>query len=84
MGARALICGDGYANDSLESVPTTMVEAIDGFENSELANKLLGEDFVRFFTHTRKMELQLFEEATKGLDPDEISGWEMMRYADTV
>jgi hypothetical protein len=30
------------------------------------------------------MELQLFEEATEGLDPDEISDWEMMRYADTV
>ena len=80
----APIFGDGYANESLESVPTTMGEAIEAFENSELANKLLGEDFVRFFTHTRKMELQLFEEATEDLDPDEISGWEMMRYADTV
>lgn len=80
----APIQGDGYANTSLQSVPTTMAEAIEVFEQSEIANKYLGEDFVRFYAHSRRMELQQFNEAVGDSSPDQVSDWELMRYADTV
>ena len=79
-----VVRGDGYANPSLESVPATMGEAIDAFEQSELANAYLGEDFVRFYGHTERVELVAFKEAVSDSSPNNVSDWELMRYADTV
>ena len=78
------IAGDGYANKSLSPVPTTLDEAIEAFENSEVAKQYFGEDFVRFYAHTRRVELECFNEAVGDSSPDEISDWELMRYADTA
>ncbi|HCS18019.1 MAG TPA: hypothetical protein DIW45_09885, partial [Erythrobacter sp.] len=59
-------------------------EAISVFEQSELANSLLGEDFVRLYAHTRKMELEGYQQAVGDSPSVDISDWELMRYADTV
>lgn len=78
------VFGDGYMNESLQSVPTTMAEALDMFEQSEIANRYLGEDFVRFYAYSRRVELDAYNEAVGDSSEDDVSDWELMRYADTV
>ena len=78
------VIGDGFLNESLAEVPRTMREACELFENSELAKEYLGEDFVRFYANTRRVELAMFEEAVGDSSPDEVSDWELLQYADTV
>lgn len=78
------VMGDGFLNDELDDVPQTMREACDVFEASELARRYLGEDFVRFYAHTRRVELEMFEDIVGDSSPDEVSDWELMHYADTV
>ena len=68
----------------MESVPQTMHEACDAFEASELAREYFGEDFVRFYARTRRVELEMFDEAVGDRSPDEVSDWELMQYADNV
>jgi len=79
-----LVTGDGFLDDSLEEVPRTMREALDTFESSELAERYLGSDFVRFFAQRGRVELEMFEENVGDDSPDEVSDWELMQYADTV
>jgi len=79
-----VVMGDGFLNESLESVPQTMHEACDAFEASSLAREYLGEDFVRFYARTRRVELEMFDEAVGDQSPDEVSDWELMQYADNV
>lgn len=78
------VMGDGFLNDELEEVPRNMREACDAFETSELAKEYLGEDFVRFFANSRRVELAMFEEAVGATSPDEVSDWELLQYADNV
>ena len=79
-----VVKGDGFLNDELDVVPQTMHEALAAFESSELAAKYLGEDFVRFFVQTRRIELEMFDAAVGQCSPDEVPDWELMQYADNV
>ena len=75
--------GDAYADASLKTVPMSMEEAIGLFEQSEVANRYLGEDFVRFYAHGRRAELNAFKLGTEGQNlEEEITDWEFARYFD--
>lgn len=76
--------GDAYADTGLGRVPATMEQALDLFEASEVANAYLGEDFVRFYAHSRRIECQCFAEATEGVEADGVTDWEVARYLEMV
>lgn len=64
--------GNAYADSSLATVPRTLAEAVDLFEQSEVANKYLGEDFVQYYGATRRLEVEQFNSA--------VTDWELSRY----
>jgi glutamine synthetase len=64
--------GNAYADSSLSTVPRTLAEAVDLFEQSEVANKYLGEEFVSYYGATRRLEVEQFNSA--------ITDWELSRY----
>ena len=75
------VLGDAYSDGTLDRVPETLDEAIDLFEQSEITNKYLGEDFVRFYAHSRRVESACFREAIAGgAVPEEVTDWELARY----
>ena len=75
--------GDAYADPSLTTVAMDFEEAIGLFEQSEITNRYLGEDFVRFYAHSRRTELNAFKLATEGQSvEEEITDWEFARYFD--
>lgn len=75
---------DAYAEPSLGRVPATIDEAAALFEQSEVANAMLGEDFVRFYAHSRRIESQCFALAMEGIDDEGVSDWELARYLEMV
>ena len=64
--------GDAYADKSLPMMPATLDEALPAFEQSEVANEYLGEEFVRRYAATRRWEI---EQART-----QITDWELKRY----
>ena len=79
------VLGDAYSDTSLDRVPETLDEAIDLFEQSEITNSYLGEDFVRFYAHSRRLETASFQAAiADGANPDEVTTWELARYFEMV
>lgn len=77
--------GDAYGDASLAHVPTSIGEAIELFEQSEVANKYLGEDFVRFYALSRRREAEAFAAATaEDVDTSEVTAWEIARYLETA
>jgi glutamine synthetase len=68
--------GNAYADDSLPTVPRTLAEAVELFEQSEVANKYLGEEFVQYYGATRRLEIDAFRDA--------VTDWELSRYFGTV
>ena len=76
--------GDAYADTGLGRVPATMEQALNLFERSEVANAYLGEDFVRFYAHSRRIECQCFAEATEGAEAAGVTDWEIARYLEMV
>ncbi len=64
--------GNGYLDTGVDRVPGSLGEALAVFEQSEVANTYLGEEFVRFFAKTRRHEVaQSLQAATD---------WEIQRY----
>ncbi len=79
------VLGDAYSEPSLLRVPATLDEAIELFEQSEITNAYLGEDFVRFFAHSRRIESACFREAMEGVaNSEEVTDWELARYFEIV
>ena len=39
---------------------------------------------MRFYAHNRRVELDAYNEAVGDSSEDDVSDWELMRYADTV
>ena len=68
--------GNAYADSSVQSLPTSLAEAADVLEQDELANRLLGEDAVRYIVATRRAEAEQFAAA--------ITDWEIARYLTRV
>jgi len=62
-------------------VPATLDEAIELFEQSEITNKYLGEDFVRFYAHSCRMEVNMYGLAMEGQPlAEDVTDWEVARY----
>ena len=85
LEAPAPILGDAYADETRGRVPTNIEEAVDLFEQSKITNKYLGEDFVRFFAHSRRVESACFHQVVaSGAVPEEVTDWELARYFEMV
>lgn len=85
LEAPAPILGDAYADETLGRVPSSIEEAVDLFEQSEITNKYLGEDFVRFYAHSRRVESACFHQVVAGdAVPEEVTDWELARYFEMV
>jgi glutamine synthetase len=68
----AAFVGDAYGDPTVTQLPTSLEEAIAAFESSPIARDFLGEEFVRFYSHTRKWELEQFRA--------NVTDWEVKRY----
>jgi glutamine synthetase len=68
--------GNAYADPALETVPHTLAEALDLFEQSEVANKFFGEDVVQYLAAIRRFEVEKFNNA--------VTDWELSRYFGNV
>ncbi|MFN2488673.1 MAG: glutamine synthetase family protein [Actinomycetota bacterium] len=65
--------GNAYKDETLERVPTSLHEAIDAFEASELAREAFGEFVFKHLLNTAKQEQFIF-------DNNVITDWELIRY----
>ncbi len=81
------ITADAYADTSLGRVPATIDEALELFEQSEITNATLGEDFVRFYAHSRRIESRCFAQAMQAMEgagATDVTDWELARYLEMV
>ncbi len=62
--------GNAYASDA-PHVPTTLLEAAQLLEHSEIARAALGDDVVTHYTNTARVELSAFDAA--------VTDWELIR-----
>lgn len=65
-------CGDAYAAQSLDTVPSTLTAAIAALEGSSFARQELGEDVVEHYLHAAKTEQRKFNEV--------VTCWERSRH----
>lgn len=72
------VIGNAYALEHTDdiSIPATLGEAVEAFENSEVAKRFFGEDFVRHYVQTRRWEIENHEAA--------VTDWEINRYIEHV
>ena len=70
MSLEEITLGNGYAADK-PRVPTTMREAADLFDKSELARQAFGDTVVNHYTHYARTEIRAFESA--------VTEWERIR-----
>lgn len=68
--------GNAYADPGVAVPPASMEEAIDLFEQSEVANKAFGESAVSYYAATRRWEWEQFRSA--------FTDWEFRRYLPVV
>ena len=66
-----MLVGNGYDAADKERVPTTLREAADLFEQSEIARKAFGDDVVDHYTRAARVELEAFDAA--------VTDWERIR-----
>lgn len=71
------ITGDVYTSESeLLSIPQTLREAIDVFEKSEFAGKMLTETVREHYAHFYRTEQRAFDRA--------VTDWEKIRYFEQI
>jgi glutamine synthetase len=68
--------GSGYADDSVERLPRTLLDATRRFAASAPARELFGDAFVDHFAATREWEWQRFNDA--------VTDWELRRYLEII
>jgi glutamine synthetase len=67
-----VLCGDGYESSGLTRIPSTLREAIEEFEKSDLAREAFGESVASHYLHFIRTEQQKFDEV--------VTCWERERY----
>jgi glutamine synthetase len=72
------VIGNAYAMDFADDVrlPATLGQAVETFENSDVAKEYFGEEFVRHYAQTRRWEIQNHEAA--------VTDWEVNRYIEHI
>lgn len=68
--------GNGYRDYKHGSLPRNLFEATQAMENSKVARKLFGSDFVGHFTQTRYWEWKQFSKS--------VTDWETKRYLEII
>ncbi len=68
--------GNAYVDEKLVALPSTLKEAAELLEKSELARRMLGDDVLGFYVHTARHEIAAFENA--------VTDWERVRYFERI
>jgi glutamine synthetase len=68
--------GNAYVDPSLPALPTTLRDALDLFEQSDLARRSFGADVVEHYVHAGRLEVQQFDAA--------VTDWERRRYFERI
>lgn len=68
--------GNGYENFTNGRLPANLMDASLKMEQSEVANEILGETFVKHFVATRKWECRQYAQA--------VTDWELKRYFEVI
>lgn len=68
--------GNGYNDESNGRFSKNLIDATVKMRDSEIANELFGESFVRHFTQTREWEWRQFSKS--------VTDWEMKRYFEII
>jgi glutamine synthetase len=68
--------GNAYVDESLARLPSSLREATDLFENSQLAKSAFGEAAVEFYVRHARIEHQSFSDA--------VTDWERVRYFERI
>ncbi len=76
-----LDCGDPYVGNAyldpkLARLPSSLRDATDLFENSDLAKRAFGSEVVEFYVHHARLEHQAFSDA--------VTDWEKQRYFERI
>ena len=72
----AMIQGDAYAIDGLPRLPSTLAQAVERFESSDLARQFFGDGFVQHYAAMRRWEVDKHNRA--------VTEWERHRYFEMV
>ena len=68
--------GNAYVDEKLPALPSSLREAAELLEKSELAKRVLDEDVVKFYVRTARHEAQAFDSA--------VTDWERARYFERI
>lgn len=68
--------GDAYVDESLETLPSNLSDALDLFQNSEVAREYLGDAFVNHYTLMKRAEVEELEGT--------VTDWELRTYIETA
>ncbi len=68
--------GDVYAASDLPSVPQSLAQATERFENSEFAQRVFGATVVKHYAHHFKTEQNAYLKA--------VTDWERKRYFEQI
>ena len=73
--------GDGDSEPNTDQhTPESLAEALDALEADAAMTEAMGPDLVRVYLALRRNEVERWEKAGIGWDPDEISDWELAQY----
>lgn len=72
----APVVGNGYTVEGAPKLPASLPEATARMAESEVANAVLGEGFVKHFAETRRWEWSQFQQA--------VTSWELERYFEII
>jgi len=68
--------GNAYVDKSLESLPSSLQDAVERLRNSKLAKEAFGQDVVDFYVHTGELEIEAFNNS--------VTDWEKVRYFERI
>ena len=68
--------GNAYLDDALPALPTTLRDAADLFEPSQVARAAFGPAVVEHYTHAARLEVREFDAA--------VTDWERQRYFERI
>lgn len=68
--------GNAYVNAELPRLPSSLDEAADLLDGSELARRVLGNEVVEFYVHTARSECQAYRAA--------VTDWDLRRYFERI
>ena len=68
--------GDVYSAKDLPSIPTSLEQALELFQESEFAKKSFGEDVHRHYIRFFEVEIESFQAA--------VTDWELRRYFERI